>query len=398
MEDRDYYCSYKFRYLKIDLESKTTYTCHAATPHKIDVNWLEKNPGQIFNNDINVSERKMMLVNERNASCEQNCWTAEDHRQVSPRQWQGGASKTHTEVYTKPEIIDLTLSSDCNLTCSYCCKEFSKAWRRDILNNGGYKILGYDDERFNNLSNKDKLLLNVKQPTLKNSKHYKFLFNEIKQTLSELKRLEISGGEPFLDNSLIDILTDLTVPSDAIINLYTGLGVSSARFKKILNDIKPIAEKYANFQILVSAENTNEYLEFNRYGIKWVEFNEKIKLLNESNINYKFHCTITNTTIHGFRQFCDYFDYKVDSLDLTFAYQPSFLSAHIIDDDSKKRILTEFSLFPEEFQKKLASNLQKQCSEKEKLAAKSFIQEFVNRRTDLSVDIFPESFKKWLNL
>ena len=106
---RNYYCSMKFRFIKIDLESKTTYTCHAAQPHDIDFTWLSDNPGQLFNTPINITERNMMLVNQRNTSCEQNCWRAEDVGAVSPRMCQGGQDKTHFEISTQPEIVDLTI-------------------------------------------------------------------------------------------------------------------------------------------------------------------------------------------------------------------------------------------------------------------------------------------------
>ena len=100
--ERDYYCSYKFKYLKIDLVSNKTLNCHAAKSHAIDFDWLGKNPGQLFNTDVNVDERQMMLLNQRNTSCEQNCWPLEDKGAVSPRLWQHGQIKTHTDVYAQP--------------------------------------------------------------------------------------------------------------------------------------------------------------------------------------------------------------------------------------------------------------------------------------------------------
>jgi hypothetical protein len=153
--DRDYYCFFKFRYLKIDFENITTYNCHAATPHQIDLNWLEKNPGQLFNTEINVAERRMMLVNQRNASCEQNCWPAEDVGASSPRLYQKSYEKTHFDVMTTPEILELTIGTDCNLSCSYCCKEYSSRWRNDILENGDYNITDGDFRYKKTLKDKD---------------------------------------------------------------------------------------------------------------------------------------------------------------------------------------------------------------------------------------------------
>ena len=147
MTNRDYYCSMKFKFLKIDLPSKTIYNCHAAAPHRIDFDWLEENPGNLFNTPVNVYEREQMLRNERNKSCEQNCWIAEDAGAVSPRINQNGIEQTHTDPVTDPEIIDLTIGIDCNLTCSYCCKEYSNSWRRDIINNGNYELTNNTDVR-----------------------------------------------------------------------------------------------------------------------------------------------------------------------------------------------------------------------------------------------------------
>ena len=70
--DRDYYCSYKFKYLKIDLVSNATYNCHAAKQHAINFQWVANNKGNLFNTDINVAERQMMLANKLLTSCTTN--------------------------------------------------------------------------------------------------------------------------------------------------------------------------------------------------------------------------------------------------------------------------------------------------------------------------------------
>ena len=139
MSERSYYCSNKFKYIKIDLERQMTYNCHAATPHVVDFNWLSENPGNIFNSPVSVAERKQMLLNQRNRSCEQNCWPSEDLGKSSTRIVEFGVERTHTEPVTQPTILDVTLDSDCNMSCVYCCKEFSSAWRKEV-SNGGYQF------------------------------------------------------------------------------------------------------------------------------------------------------------------------------------------------------------------------------------------------------------------
>ena len=388
MTDRSYYCSMKFKYLKIDLESKTTYTCHAAKSHDVDFVWLNKNPGELFNNDINILEREMMLRNERNASCEQNCWKAEDVGAISPRIYQNGIEQTHAETRTSPEIIDLTIGGDCNLTCSYCCKEFSSAWRRDVINNGDYPL---NDLRFK-ANIKDRVLLKISQRELKNTPQYQTLLNEIQLASPTLKTLTVTGGEPFLDNSLVDIITTLKLPSSSTVEIYTGLGVDYTRFTKITESLKQLS----NVLIIVSAESIGEFLEFNRYGSRWEDFKKKIILLQENNINFRFHCTITNLTLFGFKQFFDYF--ANERIVVTYAYQPIMMAPYVLDTISKQNIQKDIETLPTYIKDPILKSMATEPLEQERTAIGVFLKEFVRRRPDISMSIFPQSFLNWLEL
>lgn len=390
MTDRNYYCSMKFKFLKIDLASKTTYVCHAARPHNIDFDWLKENPGNLFNTPVNVLEREQMLRNERNTSCEQNCWRAEDVGAISPRIHQQGIEKTHTETVTDPEIIDLTIGIDCNLTCSYCCKEYSNAWRRDVVKNGNYELTDYDDPRYQT-SIKDKALLAISQPELKKTEHYQILLKEIENASSKLKKLIITGGEPLLDNQLISTLETLNLKSNAVIELYTGLGVSESRFKTMLEKLKNVK----NLLIKISAENVNTHLEFNRYGIVWEEFQKKIDLLRESKINFQFHCTLSNLSIFGFKDFYNHF--KDDKIVVTFAYQPAMMAPYVLDEKSKKELITSLETLPKEVSTPIVLSIQNKPKDIERTNIKEFLLEFTKRR-NLKLDIFPKSFLEWLQL
>jgi len=378
----------KFKYLKIDLESKTTYNCHAAAPHPVDFAWLDKNPGQLFNTDVNVAERGMMLRNERNTSCEQNCWVAEDAGAVSPRLYQGGVEQTHTEPITRPEIIDLTINGDCNLTCTYCCKEFSSAWRRDVVNNGDYNTVNTDDRYKANV--KDRALLKISQSTLKTTAHYQTLFNEIKLSAPGLKKLTVTGGEPLLDNSLVNMLKSIDFAADTVVEIYTGLGVAMPRFVRFIEELKTIP----NLLLLISAEATEKFLEFNRYGVKWPDFVRKVEILKETGINFKFHATVTNLTIFDFANFVDYF--KPKDMNLTFAYQPRMMAPYVLDKTSKESIIQSISGLSTDFKKQIMESMQNDPTEEDRKNIGIFLQEFVARRSDLDLNIYPQSFLNWI--
>ena len=386
--DRSYYCSMKFKFLKIDLESKMTYNCHAAKPHAVDFDWLKEHPGHIFNTDVNVQERQQMLDNVRNTSCEQNCWHAEDRGAISPRLEQCGTARTHTDVKPRPEFVDLTINGDCNLTCSYCCKEFSSSWRRDIVNNGDYPL---QDAQYQATS-KDQVLLQISQGTLKSTKHYQLLLNEVALVASTLKQLTITGGEPFLDNSLVQTLKDLNLNPDAVIEIYTGLGVNFNRFEKIIYEL----EQLDNVLIVVSAECTEEFLEFNRYGNKWQEFLDKVDLLKQSSVQLAFQCTLTNLTLFDFHRFYERF--KGTKIIPTFAYSPTMMAPYVLDPASKEQVRTNIVNLPANVQAMILDSIKATPTEEQRIQIREFLLEFVRRRANLTLSIFPQTFLTWLEI
>ena len=386
--DRDYYCSYKFKYLKIDLVSNATYNCHAAKSHTVDFQWLTNNRGNLFNTDINVAERQMMLGNQRNASCEENCWPLEDQGAISPRIWQNGKIKTHVDVHTQPEILEIKLNDNCNLSCSYCCKEYSSSWRRDLSANGNYKI-DTDDARYQ-LTSRDKIMMKVSQQEVKNTKQFQMLMDEIKSFAPGLKEIVITGGEPLLDNQLFDVL-DAVSNSSAVINIYTGLGVDVKRFQRMLDKIKQIPTA----MISVSAECTDKFYEFNRYGNRWTDFVNKIELLQKSVIEFRFSTAISNLTVFGLTSFIKYFNDQ--RIGLVFVNQPSMMAPYVLDPKSKQQIMQDIQSLPDHHQTQIAQSIQADPSETQRQQMSEFLKEYAIRR-NLDMNIYPQSFLDWLDI
>jgi MoaA/NifB/PqqE/SkfB family radical SAM enzyme len=397
MSDRDYYCAMKFRMMKIDMERKLTYHCDPAAPQNIDFEWLELNSGQLFNNPQVVNERQMMLENTRNSSCEQNCFKAEDVGAISPRILRQGYIKTHSDIIAEPEIIDLTLGSDCNLTCSYCLKEYSSAWRRDLLTNGNYDTVKIDDDRFT-INVKDLVINRNSQPVRVNTNHFQLLLNETQILSKSLKTLVITGGEPLLNNSLFDILDKVSDVPD--IKIFTGLGVDHKRFSKIVEKLK----KYSNIRLSVSAESAEKIYEFNRYGAKWDDFVTKTNILEKSDIKFGFHSTLSNLTIIGLPKFYEIFKNKISSYDLV--YNPDFMAVYVLDDHTKQRIIDNLNTLDislSDWQHKSLSkkfiiqSMQAEPTQKQRDNIREFLKEFTRRRPDLDVTIYPKEFLDWMD-
>ena len=377
----DFYCSEKFTWLSVDLEKRLTYSCCKAYPEKINLSWLKKNPGQIFNTESLKSERQNMLENIPVESCRVACWIPESQGFTS-RRLELGQEKTHTNIVAQPEILNIILGANCNLTCSYCCKQYSTSWLRDIKNNGQY----LESERFEILPI-DHILLKISQIEHKQTDAFVTLVEEIK-SFDRLKKVEITGGEPFLYNGLLEILE--TVPQSVDIIVYTGLGVDHTRLINQINKIKHIN----NLKITVSAENINEYHEFNRYGNTYRNFEKNLKLLLESGLTVSFSSTISNLTIFGLLEFASKYDHI--PINYNFCRDPDYLGVNVLDNNSKQKLSRAIENSSVSIKNTIIREMSNNCTTEQQKNYSIFLKEFARRR-NLSLDIFPNTMLEWLN-
>lgn len=363
----DYYCSQKFWWATIEPERRSIASCCAATPVRVDLDWLKNNPGKLFNLPALQEERQAMLVNTPVASCENNCWRAERVGLPSRRTVMKSTERTHTNVAATPETLHIVLGSDCNLTCSYCCKQYSTAWLRDINANGPY----LDETRYH-INAYDKILLATGQSAIKSSTGYQMILDEIKN-VKGANSVEITGGEPFLYNGLANLVTSINYP----VNIFSGLGVDHNRFIKILDQLPDTVS------FTISAENVGKLYEFNRYGNTWQRFLENFKAL-AARFDYRFCNVISNLTVHGLTDFWS--EFKTDNDLINFCNDPDYLGASVLDSYSKryyrhiKQLDTVLDIEPTMVQK---SNL------------KQYITQFAARR-NITLDMLPLHFTTWI--
>jgi MoaA/NifB/PqqE/SkfB family radical SAM enzyme len=290
---------------------------------------------------------------------------------------------THSNINQKiPEQLNITLGSTCNLTCSYCCKQYSTAWNKDIKNNGAY----LDSDRFRLLPI-DSILSKISQKEQENSHEFLMLLNQIK-LLDSPKIVDITGGEPFLYNNLSVLIDNF---SDQVeILLHTGLGVNHSRFKNQINKIK----HRSNLKIIVSAENVYNFYEFNRYGNTYQNFESNLELLINSGLTPSFLSIISNLTVFGLEEFAT----KYQHLDITYDYchDPDYLSVHVLDDISKEKLTQSLESSDISIKNEIIQSLWIDCTQEQQKNCSLFVKEFASRR-NLDLEIFPKSMLQWLN-
>jgi wyosine [tRNA(Phe)-imidazoG37] synthetase (radical SAM superfamily) len=369
------YCSQKFWWLTVEPQKRAIASCCAADPVKIDITWLDKNPGKLFNIPQLQLERQQMLDGQTVESCYRECWRAELQGLTSRRIQMGSDKLAETDINASPSILSINLSTDCNLTCTYCGKFYSTAWLNDIATNGPY----IDEPRFT-LNSDDAIVLALGQKTLKNTDAYQLIIDEALK-LTTVKQVILSGGEPFLYNGLVELINKI----DAPVNVYTGLGVNANRFKSILEQLPK------HVTLTISAENVGPLYEFNRYGNSYNNFLDNLNLINSLGISYNFSSVISNLTIHGYKEFQKTFSTSNDTLNL--CLDPEYLGANILDDASKELInVVDYEYFDSEIKQTIVT----EYDEVNRKKCNLYLLEFARRR-QLSLEIFPSNFIEWLD-
>ena len=363
------YCSQKFWWLTVEPEKRTVTSCCAATPHRVNFDNLD-----LFNSPELKQDRQHMLDDQLVPSCESVCWQAERQGRVSRRLAMGSDKKTHVDIESTPTTLHIVLGSDCNLTCSYCCKQYSSAWLRDIEANGAY----LDEERYR-ISVDDKIVSRLGQRAIKQSDSYQRILNAALQ-YSNVEETEITGGEPFLYNGLEDVVARFNN-----VNIFTGLGVDTARFSRMLDKLP------RTIKLTISAENTGALYEFNRYGNTWARFQQNLAVVEQLGFDYQFCSVISNTTIQGFRDFLDLYGHR--NIIINPCTDPQYLSAAVIDDDTKEIVNScKYDRYDDIVKRCINSEVDKNQVDQ----FKQYITQFVNRR-NITFDAFPKSFQTWIN-
>lgn len=377
----DFYCNQKWTWLGVDLEKKSAQSCCTADLSRVDLKWLKENTGQLFNTPLLQSERQSMLNNQPVASCN-SCWKVEQNNGVSRRMVEKSYTRTHTGLTSSPEILNIIFGSTCNLTCSYCCKQYSSAWLQDLFKNGSY----LDSDRFT-VNNVDRVLAQVSQQELSNSPDFELLLDESTK-FKHLRQVRISGGEPFLYNSL-PVLLEKVKADEIVIN--SGLGVNPTRFAKQLDRIQHVA----NLEITVSAENIGQFYEFNRYGNSYENFTKNLDEIKKRNIRITFNSVVSNLTIFGLVDF--YNEYNSYPIHYSFCTEPDFLSVNVLDSTTVEDLEISINQSDLPIKEQLIQAIYQPNTKEQQESLSTYLKEFARRR-ELDLAIFPTSMLQWLSI
>jgi len=236
------FCILPFLHTMIDLDNQRKLCCESAK-FTINENRLNK-------------VRQLMLENKPVKECE-FCQNLENRKIISQRQkhnaeWQKKIPNEIEDIIINPKTIyyDLRYSNLCNLTCKMCGPRASSAWAKILQKENVYKT--WDPETF--------------------------------EINTDVRKIYMAGGEPFLIKSFSSVL-DKVKNTDCEIVINTNATI-------ITNHMLESLKKFKNVCFTLSIDGTGQTIEKIRKGSNWNEIQKNISILKKE-LNPSFMVSTT---------------------------------------------------------------------------------------------------------
>ena len=263
-------CRSKWSWSSLYLNQGTTASCHRSSVSDIPDNFDD-----FHNTSIKIQDRSIMLQNLWPGNGCEYCRDIEDSGSNSDRQFQNqipdvyppelDSDSTLTKV--APVVLEVFFSNTCNLACVYCSPKFSSSIQTENKKFGGAILPELNFEYSDNL--------------------YKDLvpkfWNWFNQHSKSLKRLQILGGEPFVQKDLHRLIEyfDHNPCPDLEFNLVTNLSLPTALIEPVLNKLSALKNqnKLKRIDIQVSVDCWGESQEYIRHGFDSDTFDRNMDLM-----------------------------------------------------------------------------------------------------------------------
>ena len=313
------FCVTPFIGIEIKSDGKITPCCLINT-HKMKWPTIKDTTvEEAFQSEPFEQLREDFRNNLYNEACNA-CWNNENKGITSKRQKcvDGVEKNFTTDIYRKSKIksLDLKLGIQCNLKCRICNKNQSSKWYtedRKYLDVPPIQKLDYTIDMDNN-----------------------FWIDKI-SNFNDLSCITMSGGEPLLDRTHIEMLERLLAlgKKDTTIHYNTNGTIFPTKHLETLS-------KFDNVSFSFSIDNTGKRFEYERNGMSWdlVDSNlQKFAQLDRNKFFLDFHTTVSVFNILDLEDTLNYADNLNFTHELSVLYEPSYFSIENIPIHKRQEVI-----------------------------------------------------------
>ena len=271
--------------------------------------------------------RKNLLNNNKDEICKR-CWNEEDANKKSLRlrllQFKH-AGNLHAKVFKKfieekkyvdyPKILTLIPGNECNLSCPSCSPKFSSKWN-SLLNQNDYN--GFQKKVDNwNLTDEQ--------------------YQEIVNNSEKLQKIELFGGEPFLNKKNRVNLVEKLIKKGTSKNITLYFNTNGTIYDD--DFIQKIAKNFKFVEIRLSVDGTKNHFEYLRYGAKFSQVTKNAEKFSKlANSNLECICTVSVFNVFYLHLYDDFFMKKNWPVYYNIANTPKYLEIYNIPEPVKNNL------------------------------------------------------------
>jgi len=256
-------CLYKWSGSSIMLPMNSSASCCFAEQIPLDPD----NFDNFHNHPKKIEDRERMIRGEWPTSGCQVCIDIEEQGGMSERQASAHArnlipyemNENPMATHVTPSSVQLFTHNTCNFSCVYCCSYLSSQ-------------IEYENHRFGRFE-KDGVILEDTLPTkLDVSEMFTKTISWLDKNIDKLKRLDILGGESFLQHELLEAvfeILDRKPNSDLQISMFSNINAPDKYWNKYINKIRQLSldKKIKGLVLNVSVDCWGPESEYVRYGL-----------------------------------------------------------------------------------------------------------------------------------
>lgn len=296
----------------IDTQSKVAPCCYFKTKLPIDVlsdwnnyqNELEK---------IDIATGCEHCIKLENSGVKNSHRTSFVHR--------------YTNILKENELeISICVDNVCNLKCTTCNPINSSLWLSDAI-----KLNLVESDKL------DQFLSGFKEGDIK---------LDICKKIIEAHKNEVTvvifGGEPTINNAVIDFLEWLTELPNAHMISITFITNGTSVPKNIENYIN----KFKMIDINLSLDAINERSDFLRYRSQWEELEQNAIIYDSlaakyNTFQYRIHLTLSLLNVYYFYEFCNWVNITLNNVEVIFTklVGPRVLSLDLLNPTQKQTVI-----------------------------------------------------------
>ena len=284
-------------------------------------------------NSTELNQLRQEFIDGKRPTACHRCWAEEDAGKQSLRQRQQEYFPNDYNDFIKsglwkqgPKTVVFKVSNVCNLACRSCGGWDTNTYTKEGLH---YKDL-YGTKFENKLHNRFIPLLPPKHMD----------FDQYYSIADNLEKIDFFGGEPFLNNSQLDLLEYLVEKNlSKKITLFYSTNVTNMPTKRL----QAAWNKFKKVEISMSIDGLGSEFEYLRWPGKWSEATDVIEYIKNMQVDCEVYTMagVTFSIMNAWSadQTMQWITDNIGSSYINMVNSPDYLAMHIAPDTVKQAML-----------------------------------------------------------